>query len=61
MTIADGVAVASPIVLFLVPTVIILIPVFLLIFLPGFLGGRYFVRRARRLRLARQLEAAPES
>jgi Flp pilus assembly protein TadB len=48
--VADSVQVAIAIVLFLIRFVIVMIPVFLLIILPGYLIARYFLRRARKAR-----------
>jgi hypothetical protein len=47
---ADSVQVAISIVLFLIRFVIVMIPVFLLIILPGYLIARHFLRRARTMR-----------
>lgn len=47
--------VATGIVLFLIQFVIVMLPIFVLIILPGGYIVRYFLRRARRLRLAREL------
>lgn len=65
--IADSVQVAIAIVLFLIRFVIIVIPIFVLLVLPGWLIGRYFWRRARKS-LARgpapvdsQADETPES
>jgi Flp pilus assembly protein TadB len=59
--VADSISVATGILLFLVRFVIVMIPVFLLIILPGILFVRYLVRRLRRLRLARELQSVPNS
>jgi hypothetical protein len=54
----DSVDIASAIVLFLIRFVIVGIPVFLLLILPGGMATRYFVRRVKRAQLARQGQAA---
>lgn len=51
--IADSVDVARAIVLFLIRFVIVMIPVFLLLLLPGWFVARYLFRRARKMQLAR--------
>ena len=56
----DGVDIAASILLFLIRLILALLPIVLIIFLPlGFLA-RYFIRRARNARLARQLQTASE-
>lgn len=55
--VADGVDVAIAIVLFLIRFVIVMIPILILVILPGWFLGRFVLRRARRKRLAR----GPES
>lgn len=55
--VADSVQLAIDIVLFLIRFVIVMIPVFLLIILPGYFIARYFLRRARKTRKLR----APET
>jgi hypothetical protein len=55
----DSIEVAKAIVLFLIRFVIVMIPVFLFVFLPIGLVLRYFVRRARRFKLAREMAAEP--
>jgi hypothetical protein len=50
--VADSVDVATAIVLFLIRFVIVLIPLLLLVILPGFLVTRYALRRARKMQLA---------
>jgi len=55
-TFADSVDLAAAIVLFLVRFVIVMIPIFILLILPGVLIARYFVRRAKRFQMARKLE-----
>lgn len=59
--VADSVQVAIAIVLFLIRFVIVMIPVFLLIILPGYLIARHFLRRARKLRRGREPNANPET
>lgn len=51
--VADSVDVASAIVLFLIRFVIVMIPISLLIILPGWLLMRYLLRRARKMQFAR--------
>jgi len=51
--VADSVQLAIGIVLFLIRFVIVMIPVFLLIILPGYLIARYFWRRAQKTRKRR--------
>ncbi|MEK6282739.1 MAG: DUF4349 domain-containing protein [Acidobacteriota bacterium] len=46
--VAESVGVASEIVLFLIRFVIVMIPIFILVLLPGWFLGRYALRRARR-------------
>ncbi|HKE60261.1 MAG TPA: DUF4349 domain-containing protein, partial [Pyrinomonadaceae bacterium] len=59
--VSDSVDLASGIVLFLARFVIMAIPVFVFLILPlGFIGF-YFVRRAKRVRLAQALHATPAS
>lgn len=55
--VADSVEIASAILLFFVRFVIGMIPIFVLVLLPGGLLLRYFIRRAKRLRLAAALSA----
>jgi hypothetical protein len=55
--VADSVQVAIGIVLFLIRFVIVMIPVFLLIILPGYLITRQFLRRARTMRLSHEPDA----
>ena len=52
--VADSVQVAISIVLFLIRFVIVMIPVFLLIILPGYLIARHLLRRARTMRRRRE-------
>jgi hypothetical protein len=49
----DSIDVASAIVLFLIRFVIVMIPIFILLILPGWLLTRYFLRRARKMQFAR--------
>jgi hypothetical protein len=51
--VADSMEIASAIVLFLIRFVIVMIPILLLVILPGFLVTRYVVRRARNMQLSR--------
>jgi Domain of unknown function (DUF4349) len=57
--VSDSVDVASAIVLFFTRFVIVMIPIVLLILLPMGLVTLFFVRRAKRTRLAQQLGVAP--
>jgi len=57
--VSDSVDVASAIVLFFTRFVIVMIPIALLIILPMALLTLFFVRRARRMRLAEQLGVTP--
>jgi hypothetical protein len=57
--VSDSIDVAGAIVLFLIRFVIVMIPVFLLVFLPVGLVARYFVRRAQRFKLAREMTGGP--
>ena len=57
--VSESIGVAGDIVLFLIRLVIVMIPVFLFVLLPLGLLARYFVRRARRFKLAREMTAAP--
>lgn len=52
--VADSVDVARAIVLFLIRFVIVMIPVFLLLFLPGWFIARYIFRRARKMQRTRR-------
>jgi hypothetical protein len=54
-SISESVDVGTEIVLFFVRFVIVMIPITLLLLLPGGLLLRYFIRRARRMRLAAAL------
>jgi Domain of unknown function (DUF4349) len=57
--VSDSVDVASAIVLFFTRFVIMMIPIFVLIILPMGLVTMFFVRRAKRIRLAQQLGVTP--
>jgi hypothetical protein len=57
--VADSVGVASSIVLFLIRFVIVMVPIFVLVILPGGLLARYVFRRARRWNPARNLQSTP--
>lgn len=57
--VADSVEVAIAIVLFLIRFVIVMVPIFLLVILPGYFITRYFLRRARKMQAAR--ETIPDS
>ena len=50
--VADSVAVATGIVLFLVRFVIVMVPIFILIIIPGALLARFVFRRAKRIQLS---------
>jgi hypothetical protein len=50
----DAVDVASAIVLFLIRFVIVMIPIFILIILPGWVLARFVLRRTRKMQLARE-------
>jgi len=50
--VADSVSIASGIVLFLIRFVIVMVPIFILIIIPGALLARYIFHRAKRLRLS---------
>ncbi len=52
--VADSVDVTSAIVLFLIRIVIVMIPIMILVILPGFLITRYVIRRARKMQLGRE-------
>jgi len=58
-SVSDSVDVASAIVLGLTRFVIVMIPIVVLIFLPLALVAGFFVRRAKRVRLAEALHVAP--
>lgn len=59
--VADSVAVASGIVLFLVRFVIVMVPILILVILPGGLLARYVFRRAKRWQPASELQSTSES
>jgi hypothetical protein len=59
--ISESIEVSGDLILFLIRFVIVMIPIFVLIILPLGLVARYFVRRARRIRLARDLTDGLES
>ena len=52
--VGESVDVASGIVLFLIRFVIVMVPIFILIILPGWLLTRFFLHRARKMQFARQ-------
>jgi hypothetical protein len=52
--VADSVDVASAIVLFLIRFVIVMIPILILIILPGWFLARFALRRTRKMQLARE-------
>jgi len=52
--VGESVDVASGIVLFLIRFVLVMVPIFILIILPGWLITRYSFRRARKMQFARQ-------
>jgi len=58
---SDSIDIATGIVLFFIRFAIVMMPVFVLLILPAGLIALYFRRRARRIRLARMLEASPVS
>lgn len=58
--VAESVSVASGIVLFLIRLVIVMIPILVLIVLPGGLLARYFFRRAKRLQFYREPKSASQ-
>jgi hypothetical protein len=55
--VSESVAVARAIVLFVIRFLIVMVPIFVLIILPGGLLARYLVRRARRLQLSREVKS----
>jgi hypothetical protein len=55
--VSESIEVASGIVLFLVRFVIVMVPIFALLILPAGFVARFFIRRARRFRLAHELQA----
>jgi hypothetical protein len=52
--VVDSVDVATGIVLFFIRFVIVMVPIFVFIILPGWFLARYFVRRARKISFAQQ-------
>ncbi|MDQ3472183.1 MAG: DUF4349 domain-containing protein [Acidobacteriota bacterium] len=52
VAVADSVSVATEIVLFLIRFVIVMVPIFVLIIIPGLLLARYILRRAKRMQLS---------
>jgi len=58
---SDSIDIATGIVLFFIRFAIVMIPVFVLLILPAGLIALYFKRRAKRIGLARALEASPIS
>lgn len=58
--VADSLQLAIGIVLFLIRFVIVMVPVFLLIILPGYFIARYFLRRARKTGKFQALETPPD-
>jgi len=59
--VSESIEVASGIVLFLVRFAIVMIPIFALLILPAGLVARFFIRRAKRFRLAHELQATASS
>jgi len=59
--VSESIEVASGILLFLVRFAIVMIPIFALLILPAGLVARFFIRRAKRFRLAQELQAAAPS
>jgi len=59
--VSESIEVASGILLFLVRFVIVMVPIFALLILPAGLVARFFIRRARRFRLAHELQATASS
>ena len=55
--IADSADVASSIVLFMIRFLIVMVPILILVILPGGLLTRYVVRRVRRLHLSSELKS----
>lgn len=56
--VADSVSVATEIVLFLIRFVIVMVPICVLIIIPGGLVARYIFRRAKRMRLSPESNSA---
>ena len=59
--VSESIEVASGIVLFLVRFAIVMIPIFALLILPAGLVARLFIRRAKRFRLAQELQVTASS
>lgn len=59
--VSDSLGVASSIVLFLIRFVIVMVPIFILVILPGGLLARYVFRRVQRWKPVRELESTSES
>ncbi len=59
--VADGVAVANAIVIFLIRFVIVMVPILILVILPGGLLARYVFRRAKRWQPASELHSTSKS
>jgi len=59
--VSESIEVASGIVLFLVRFAIVMIPIFALLILPAGLVARFFIRRAKRFRLAHELQVTASS
>ena len=59
--VADSVSVASGIVLFLTRFVIVMVPILILIVIPGLLVTRFVLRRAKRMQLSPGAGSSPES
>jgi len=59
--VSESIDVASGIVLLLVRFVIVMAPIFVLLILPAGLVARFFIRRAKRFRLAHELQATAGS
>ena len=55
--VSDSIDIGSALLLFFVRFLIVMVPIFLLVLLPGGLVLRYFIRRAKRFRLAAALSA----
>ncbi|HKZ78006.1 MAG TPA: DUF4349 domain-containing protein [Pyrinomonadaceae bacterium] len=59
--VSTSIDLATEIVLLLIRFVIVMIPILILIVLPASIAGRFILRRARRIQLARELQAAGPS
>src|ERR1700730_11938 len=59
--VSETIVVASGILVFVVRFVIVMVPIFALLILPAGLVARFFIRRARRFRLAHELQATASS